>query len=127
MKSNKIQLLFSSSDFEKLNALVAISRTDVAAMLEEELARANVISDEKLPSDVVAMDTLVKFRDLDTQKETEIQIVYPHEVDAANGKISVLAPMGAALVGLRVGQSIEWPVPGGRHWPAPPASPEPGR
>ncbi|MGE0527135.1 MAG: nucleoside diphosphate kinase regulator [Bdellovibrionales bacterium] len=114
MKANKAQLLFSNRDFQRLSALVDTVRNGVSILLEEELARATVVPDGSLPADVVAMNSLVKFKDLESDQETEVQLVYPHEADARQGKISVLAPVGAALIGLRIGQSIEWPVPNGR-------------
>lgn len=108
-------LLLSMGDYERLNSLVETVRTDVSVLLEEELARATVVPDESLPDNAVAMNSVVRFKDLDSGKQTEVQVVFPHEADASKGKISVLAPIGAALIGLHVGQSIEWLVPSGRN------------
>jgi regulator of nucleoside diphosphate kinase len=115
LKAHKSHLLLSNRDFQRLNALVDEVRTGVSVMLEEELARATVTSDESLPADAVAMYSQVQFKDLDSGQLTEVQIVYPNEANSGAGKISVLAPVGAALIGLRQGQSIAWPVPSGRR------------
>lgn len=106
-------LTINRSDFERLSNLARSTRTEVAELLEEELGRAEVVDDGKLPGDVVAMNTKVVYRDRATGKEAEVTLVYPHEADAALSRVSVLAPIGAALIGLRVGQSIRWPVPQG--------------
>jgi regulator of nucleoside diphosphate kinase len=114
MNANKSQILFSSRDFQRISALIKNIDSEVSVLLEEELARATVLPDESQLSDVVSMNSYVRFQDLDSKKVTEVTIVYPHEADSDSGKISVLAPVGAALIGLRVGQSIVWPVPNGR-------------
>ena len=60
------------------------------------------------------MNSRVRFQDTDTHDELEVTLVYPKSADVDQGKISVLAPVGSALLGLSVGQSIEWPVPAGK-------------
>jgi regulator of nucleoside diphosphate kinase len=59
------------------------------------------------------MNSKVRLRDLDTGEKETYTLVYPHEADASAGRISVLAPVGTAIVGNRVGDVIEWPVPAG--------------
>jgi len=83
-------------------------------LLLDELDAASILPDHLVPADVVTMNSLVIYRDLDTGLEANIQLVYPEEADAAGGRISILAPVGAALIGLRVGERIEWPLPN-RH------------
>lgn len=107
-------LILTKEDFEKLTALVAYTETEAAAMLEEELSRAKVVTQEELPNDVVTMNSKVVFQDVDSGNETVITLVYPPDANADEGKISVLAPIGAALIGLRVGQEIKWPLPNGK-------------
>jgi regulator of nucleoside diphosphate kinase len=82
--------------------------------LEEELGHAVVVDSTTVPSDVVTMNSRVWFEDLDTGEQLEITLVYPSDADVDQGKVSVLAPVGSALLGLSVGQSIEWPLPGGK-------------
>lgn len=106
----------TSKDFERLTRLLEahVSRRDKGAMtaLEEELGRAVVVEPEKIPPDVVTMNSRVQFEDLDSGERTEVTLVYPQDADVEQGKISVLAPVGSALLGLSVGQSISWPLPG---------------
>jgi regulator of nucleoside diphosphate kinase len=81
--------------------------------LEEELDRAEVVAPGEPASDVVAMNSWVTVTDLRTGERHEYQIVFPRDADFAEGKISVLAPIGTALLGYAVGNEIEWNVPGG--------------
>jgi len=82
-------------------------------LLTEELLRAKIVDSRKIPRDVVTMDSLVKFRDMETHEIFSYSIVYPEKADFENGKISVLAPIGMALLGYRVGDLVKWPVPAG--------------
>ncbi len=82
-------------------------------MLERELVRANVVPREKIPADVVTMNSRVVFENETTGERREVTLVYPGNSDIDAGKISVLVPVGTALLGLRVGQSIDWELPGG--------------
>lgn len=104
------ELILSQSDYQRISALVKSHKTSVAELLEGELERASVVKDEELPKDVVSMNTKVAFRDLDADKEMELTLSYPHESDPDAQRISVMAPVGAALIGLRVGQIIDWPL-----------------
>lgn len=81
--------------------------------LQRELERAIVVSAEALPADVVRMRSRVRYVDETTGERRAVTIVYPPEADAAQGRISVLAPVGAALLGLSTGQAIEWTFPDG--------------
>lgn len=83
------------------------------ARLEEELARAVVVPREEMPRDVVTMKSRVVFENETTGERREVTLVYPREADIDAGKISVLVPVGTALLGLRVGQSIDWKLPSG--------------
>jgi regulator of nucleoside diphosphate kinase len=86
----------------------------VRERLEHEIARADVREPSAIPADVVTMNSVVACRDGDNGEARELRLVYPRDADASRGHISVLAPVGAALLGLSVGQSIDWPLPGGR-------------
>lgn len=81
--------------------------------LEAELARAEVVDPKEMPSTVVTMNSTVKFEIVSTSKDFYLTLVYPKDVDANGGTISVLAPVGSALLGLSQGDEIEWPKPGG--------------
>jgi regulator of nucleoside diphosphate kinase len=94
--------------------LERLSRLDGCEPLQGELARAIVVSDEAVPADVVTMGSRVAYTDESTGVTREITLVYPHEADGARGKVSVLAPVGTALLGLSAGQPIDWEFPDGR-------------
>lgn len=82
--------------------------------LEDELTRAIVVSREQLPNDTVTMNSRVVFEDETTGERREVTLVYPRNADITAGKISILVPVGTALLGLRVGQSIDWQLPSGQ-------------
>ena len=110
-------IVISSIDARRLESLLAslsTAPTDVTDALGDELARAELREPGAMPADVVTMNSRVVCIDEATGAERELSLVYPADADAAKGAISVLAPVGAALLGLSVGQSIEWPLPGGR-------------
>jgi len=81
--------------------------------LEEELDKAYTVESREIPGDVVTMRSQVRVRDMKSGAEMDISVVFPSEADSEQGKISVLAPIGTALLGYRVGDVVEWKVPGG--------------
>ncbi|MDZ3831381.1 MAG: nucleoside diphosphate kinase regulator [Sphingopyxis sp.] len=81
----------------------------VSELLLGEIERATVHSAAKFPGDIVAMGSTVTFIDEANGAERTVRLVYPGEADIANGRISILTPIGAGLIGLRKGQSIPWP------------------
>jgi regulator of nucleoside diphosphate kinase len=83
------------------------------ADLEHELERATAVDPGEVPGDVVTMNSTVRLRDLDTGEEETYTLVYPTEANINENRISVLAPVGTAIIGYRVGDVIKWPVPGG--------------
>lgn len=111
-------IIVTRQDLARLHALiegVASERNQEAAeALESELARARVVEPHEIPPDVVTMNSRVRFLDESTGQEREATLVYPKDADPAAGKISVLAPVGAALIGMRAGETIDWPLPNGR-------------
>lgn len=108
------EIIVTEQDVERLVRLLDVlpaTQAALASALEQELERACVVSPEAVPSDVVTMNSRVVFED-ESGKRSEVVLGYPHH---ANGStISVLAPIGMALLGLRPGQSIEWRMPTGR-------------
>ncbi len=81
--------------------------------LEEELARAEIVSPEDIPPDVVTMNSKVVLRDIDTSERMTYTLVFPNKANIKTGAISVLAPIGTAILGYAKGDIIEWPVPSG--------------
>lgn len=108
----------TTQDLERLRDLVdqhSGGRDGAAAdRLAAELDRAVVVSPERLPDDVVRLGSRVTFEDERSGSIRELVVVHPSAADASAGRISVLAPIGAALIGLRAGTGIDWPLPGGR-------------
>ena len=82
--------------------------------LQAELDQAEVVPSHQVPADVVTMNSHVRLRDMDTGAESEYRLVFPREADLAKGRISVLAPIGTAILGYRVGETVEFQVPVGR-------------
>lgn len=81
--------------------------------LENELNRARVVPSKDIPADVITMNSKVRLKDLDSGEEMIYSLVFPGDANVAENKISVLAPIGTALIGYRVGDAIEWRMPGG--------------
>ncbi len=110
------EITISSLDSERLYDLIdSLPRGSIAGVneLEEELARANIVTPKEVPPDIVTMNSTVRFFVESTQKEFELTLVYPKKMDSSGKTISILAPVGSALLGLSVGDEIEWPKPGG--------------
>ena len=101
-------------DLERLERV--LERADATAnveLLRAELERAMVVEPRDLPAGVVTMNSLVRFSDEKTGEESEVRLVFPGQTDPDHRCISILAPVGSALIGLSCGDRIEWPVPGG--------------
>ncbi len=82
-------------------------------LLRHELGRAKVMSEDKIPGDVITMDSRFRIRDIDSGNEFVYTLAWPEEADVQENKISILAPVGTGLLGYRVGDTVEWPVPAG--------------
>lgn len=109
-------LILNARDVDRLERLLetpALAALPVADALQQEMARADVLAPEDMPANVVTMNSTVLCREESSGREHRLTLVYPAEADADAGKVSVLAPVGAALLGLSVGQAIDWPAPEG--------------
>lgn len=105
-----IQLIDTEADSLTGLALAAEGRApQVSELLLNEIARAKIHPAGKIGADVVTMHATVRFFDEANGRESKFQLVYPREADVSAGRISVLTPVGAGLIGLRQGQSILWP------------------
>ena len=106
-------------DLKRLMELVQVGITfkgkddDHLQRLQEELDRAHVVETTAIPQDVVTMNSRVRLRDVYTGEERLCALVFPSDADIELNKISVLAPIGTAMLGYRVGDIIEWKVPAG--------------
>ncbi len=103
-------VILNRSDFLRLHALTAMNAapSEAVALLEQELGRAEVVTDDRFPARIVALNSRVTFRDLLSGEQKTVTLVLPDKADEARGRISVLSRLGAALIGLREGQVIAW-------------------
>ena len=109
-------IIINELDAERIDRLLeqpAFANSPVADALNEELDRAQMLAPEAMPHDVVTMNSRVKFRDLTSGEERVRTLVFPSQVTDSASQLSVLAPVGAALLGLKVGSTIHWELPGG--------------
>ncbi|KAB7628958.1 nucleoside diphosphate kinase regulator [Stenotrophomonas rhizophila] len=110
-------IIVSSHDMDRLDAMLespAVSQTPAGIALAEELNRATVVAPDQVPEGTVMMHSRVECEDeLQNEKHT-LTLVYPREADVEQGKVSILAPVGTALLGLSIGQTMDWVAPGGR-------------
>lgn len=109
----KPKITVSSLDMDRLDALLESHDFPGKDALREELNRAEVRAPGDMPDDVVTMNSTVRFRVVDSGKDFSLTLVYPKDHGGEADRISILAPVGSALLGLAVGNEIEWPRPGG--------------
>ncbi len=114
---NHTPVYISHEDYTKLRLLVATAlRSNASAALvklREELDRAAIFDPAAFPADVVTMDSTVEYEDLETGEIEEYTITFPERADVERKRISILAPIGTALIGCRVGAVVSWSTPGG--------------
>jgi regulator of nucleoside diphosphate kinase len=116
--TNKIYI--SEFDLKRLKGLIkfAEERWDKRVLknleeLDEELDRAEIFKPEEIPTNVITMNSTFRLIDLDSGEDFVYTLVFPAKADSGNGKISILAPVGTAVLGYRVGDTVEWNVPAG--------------
>jgi len=114
---NAKSLVITETDFDRLNGLVASSQGrlygTLAEQLREELGRGKVVPPTRVSKDLVTMNSRVRIRDIGTGLPETYTLVFPHEADIGNGLLSVLAPLGTALLGATLRDVIELETPGG--------------
>lgn len=113
MRTVEHEIIITDSDLQRLLPVLEQHDTPASESLETELHRARVVDQRAVPADVVTMNSQVVYEDLETGVHRTVTVVFPKDADASTGKVSVLAPIGSALLGLRAGQTIEWAVPRG--------------
>lgn len=118
--SRQTNIYITKPDYERLTKLIEIARDrerdanrEYLDRLEEELDRAEVVQQKNIPADVITMRSTVRVKDLDTGEEMIYRLVFPTEANYDEGRISVLAPVGTAMLGYSRGDVIEWQVPSG--------------
>ncbi len=114
--NSKPHVVLTSQDLDRLEALLESLPSNALPGKEElrnELDRAEIVEPEQIPPSVVTMNSTVRFRIDSSGEDFCLTLVYPKDVDGSGDKISILAPVGGALLGLSTGDEIEWPRPGG--------------
>lgn len=116
MEATLPEITVTETDYERLSSILDARPSGdlVASHLRVELDRAEVVESADVPADVVTMNSRVVLEDPDSGEQHHVTLVYPHAANFESGRLSILAPVGAALLGLRQGQSIDWPLPNGR-------------
>lgn len=115
----KRTIYITEYDLKRLQELIEETRlverrgNEYVESLAAELARGKVVAPTEVPPDVVTMNSRVHLVDLDTHEEMTYTLVFPDQADIAESKISVLAPIGTAMLGYRVGDTFEWQIPDG--------------
>ena len=111
---NKNTIYLTDKDYNRLLQMVQSQRQKnglfVVAALSQELKRAKVVSPTEIPADVITMNSRVRLKEMKSAAELDIDIVYPNDADVAKRKVSVLAPVGTAVLGCKVGDEVKWPV-----------------
>lgn len=113
------QIVITQEDMARLRELVrhgmktARRDQDHLGELDQELDRAEIVDAENLSPDVVTMHSRVRVRDLESGRSMVYTLTFPVDADIEKNRISVLAPIGTALIGYRAGDRVEWPTPGG--------------
>jgi regulator of nucleoside diphosphate kinase len=112
-------IYITEPDYNRLSALIEKTREGNGVdrqylnKLEAELDRAEIVDAENIPANVITMRSTVRLKDLVSGEENTYSLVFPTEADFSQGKISVLAPIGTAILGYKSGDTIEWTVPSG--------------
>lgn len=116
---NQRKIVVTEVDHERLETLLdsafaqVISPVEYLDDLRAELKQAEIVAPDRVPRSVVTMNSTVTLRDLETNDRETYTLVYPEQADIANDRLSVLAPVGTAILGQRVGDELKWRVPGG--------------
>ena len=117
---SKNKIYITEFDMKRLKGLIKFAKerwdkkvSQYLRELDEELDRAEIVKPEEIPTDVVTMNSTFRLHDLDSGEEFVYTLVFPARADSASGEISVLAPLGTAVLGYRVGDTINWETPAG--------------
>lgn len=109
------KIVITEQDLHRLETMLEhqTKLTPTMEHLEDELARAEVLAPQDIPANIVTMNAKVLITIAPAKEATEITLVYPHDFKGEKGQVNILAPIGAAIIGLAEGQEIEWPQPDG--------------
>jgi regulator of nucleoside diphosphate kinase len=116
---NDKRIFVTKNDAKRLQALLEVAKrsqyygSDNLQKLGAELNRATVVASNSIPQYIITMNSRVRLLDLETREEMTYTLVFPDAADITEGKISVLAPIGTAMLGYRAGDTFSWEVPAG--------------
>ncbi|MGE8539598.1 MAG: nucleoside diphosphate kinase regulator [Acinetobacter sp.] len=112
---NKPNIILSEQDLHRLETMLENQSklSETMIRLEDELARAEIVEPAKIASNIVTMHSRILLTIAPSPEPVEVTLVYPHEFKGDKGQVNVVAPIGAAILGLAEGQTIEWPQPDG--------------
>jgi regulator of nucleoside diphosphate kinase len=120
MKTIKEQLLLIKDDYQIIMSYLkkglarASFNREEAENLENELKKAKLVNKDQMPADVVRLNSSVTFKDEKDNKVMEVMLVTPEKVNIKQRKISIMSPIGTALIGFKKGQQVRWMVPAGK-------------
>jgi regulator of nucleoside diphosphate kinase len=113
-------VIITRTDFEILNSYVKnlhgmqVNERENFSKLSGELKKAQIVEDDSMSADIVRLGSTVVIKDLVTRRDMTVTIVLPSKADIKQKKVSVVAPIGTALIGFRKGQVVSWNVPSGK-------------
>ena len=116
---NQPKIFVTTRDAGKLRKLIREAYhsdyrgSDYLKRLAEEIEKASVVQPDQIPSDVITLNSTARLVDQETNEEMIYTLVFPEDAEVTQGKISILAPIGTAMLGYRVGDTFEWDTPGG--------------
>lgn len=118
MMPRKAKLIITARDHQRLEklldeAIIHHYDNEELMALSEELKRAKIVESVMVPQDIVTMHSTIKVKNIETDTRQEFTLVYPGEADPDVGAISILSPIGTALFGHKIGDTIQWQVPAG--------------
>ncbi len=117
--SDKRSIYITKFDLERLKKIVTIANEFTykgpvyIQNLKKELVRAKVVESKNIPGNTVTMNSTVRLKDLDRKEDMVYTLVFPEDADPDEEKISIMSPVGTAILGYSVGDIVEWPVPAG--------------
>ena len=118
---NRPSIFLTTKDVEKLRDLIREAYhteyrgSDYLKLLSAEMEKASVVDPEQIPADVITLNSTARLIDQDIDEEMVYTLVFPEDADPSQGKISILAPIGTAMLGYKVGDTFEWDTPGGKR------------
>lgn len=118
---NQPSIFITTKDATKLRKLIREAYhseyrgSDYLKQLAEEMEKASVVNPDQIPADVITLNSTARLIDQETNEEMIYTLVFPEDADVSQGRISILAPIGTAMLGYKTGDTFEWDTPGGKR------------